>query len=162
MKKLFKFLILALGALMLSLTACSSPISQESVEESMQYAEALIEKGDWSAALECVKQITDTATFAQLNVSQLGRLSMIYMQLSEEVDQAVNLGIATDIFDYVYQVNADSAAAFYNSVEPVQMQFVESMQHSSVARKAPMDISSIPVDTYIDEDTLVFIDQQPE
>lgn len=153
MKKIFFFYFLLLVA-----AACSSPVSQESAEESLQYAEALLERGDNAAAIDAVASLADTASFSRLSIEQLGRLSMIFMQVSENIDQATNVGSATDIYDYVYRVNADSAAMFYDSIEPAQMQFVETMRHSSVARRAPMDISSIPSDTYIEVDSLIGVD----
>ena len=161
MKKIFQFQILSFAALMLSMVACTAPVTQESVDESLQYAEALLERGSFEAALDGVKSIADSAKFEKLTITQLGRLSMIYMQVSENMDQASNLVVATDIFDYAYRVNADSAAMFYGSVEPDQMQYVETMRHSSASRRMPMDVTSIPEDIYIECDSLYLIEQLP-
>ena len=147
-----------LGVMLLLLVGCSSPVSQESVEVSLLYAEASIDNGNPDEALESVEQYADSVLFDQLTVAQLCRLSMVFMQVSDKIDQATNVERATDIYDYVNMMSADSAAVFYDSVEPMQMQFVEAMRHNSVARRAPMDVSSIPADMFFETDSLGYID----
>lgn len=158
MKKFSKFYFILLLATLISFTACSETISKESVEASLQYAESAIENDNAEDAVKYVKQYADSAIFDELSIDQLGRLSMIVMRISDDIDQAANVTLATDIFDHLYKVNADSATAFYNSIEPDRMQFVETMRHNSVARRTPMDISSIPEDEYFDIDSLIMID----
>ncbi len=132
--------------------ACSGNMSPESIEETLRQAESAIAKGDMTVASSVAANIADSTSVGNMSVSQIGRLSMVYMQLADSIDQSANTETATDLYDRAFRVNADSARQFYNSIEPEHMQFVETMTGNSIARRNPIDINSLPADSDFNDD----------
>ena len=75
---------------------------------------------------------------------QLARLSMVYVQVADSLDQEGNTNRAADFYDMAYKANSDSAEAYYRSVEPSRLQYVETLANHSANRANPVDISNLP------------------
>lgn len=140
------------AAVILIASACSGNSMSENIEETLRTAESAIAKGDMTVAQSVARNISDSASLNQMSVTQLGRLSMIFMQLADSLDQSANTETATDIYDRAFRTNADSADLFYNAIEPERMQFVETMTGNSAARRNPMDMSAVLPDSDFHED----------
>lgn len=144
------------GMTLLAAASCNGPVSVESIEESLRNAENAIAKGDMKVAQSVASNISDSLTLDRMSVTQLGRLSMIFMQVADSLEQSANTETATDIYDRAFRTDADSARDFYNTIEPERMQFVETLTASSAARRNPFDISAVAPDSGFHEE---FFDQ---
>lgn len=125
--------------------ACSQQLSPESIEETLRLAENAVAKGDMTAARNVLSNLSsDTTINVNMSVSQLARLSMVYMQLADSIDQELNTNQAADFYDLAYENNAADADSFYRNVAPEHMQYVETLSNHSANRANPVDISSLP------------------
>ena len=84
-------------------------MSPESIEETLRQAESAIAKGDMTVASSVAANIADSTSVGNMSVSQIGRLSMVYMQLADSIDQSANTETATDLYDRAFRVNADTS-----------------------------------------------------
>lgn len=112
--------LLITGATICCLAVCWS-CSGSAVEKNdadIREAEMAIAQGDMRAAESVTTHIMGSPDTAHLTPSQLGRLSLVYMQLADSTDQGDNVAMATDCYRRAYSANADSARAYYNNVAP--------------------------------------------
>lgn len=125
--------------------ACSGN-SAESVEEMLREAEMAVANGDMTAAKSVASHLSDDPNLKSLSATQAARLSMVYMQMAETLDKEDNANTdrATDLYDTAFKINADSASAYYSSVEPEMLQYVETLSARSAHRNNPVDMSRIP------------------
>lgn len=151
--------IASAALIMLVASSCNGPVSLESIEESLRSAESAIAKGDMKVAQSVACNISDSLTLDRMSVNQLGRLSMVFMQVADSLEQSANTETATDIYDRAFRTDADSARNFYNSIEPERMQFVETLTASSASRRNPFDISAVVPDSGFHENNF---DQLPD
>ena len=81
-------------------------------------AEQAVEAKDYELAQSiCDSFVTDSTS--RLDVSELCRLSMVYMSLSDIDDVDNNTASALQCMSTAMKLNADSATAFYNAI-PVE------------------------------------------
>lgn len=100
-----------------------------SFEKDLQQAEIAITNGDMRAAESIVAHITKNGSkITGIPVNQLGRLSLIYMQLADSTNQSENVGLATQCYNQAYQNDADSAEMFYLSVPPEHTRYTMMLQ----------------------------------
>lgn len=123
---------------LLALAACS-----QAVNDPLEPALSAMRSHDYEAAVEAIEQL-DVDTTTTLDVAQLGRLSIIYMKLSEVKDVDVNTAMATRCYTTAMWIDADSARSFYNSLPIDESQYVEVMQQLN-------GIISTPISYYLDE-----------
>lgn len=126
-------------------SACSGN-SAENIEQMLREAESAVAKGDMTAARSVAANLTDDPNMKSLSATQAARLSMVYMQIAETLDKDDNANTdrATDLYDTAFKINADSASAYYSSVEPEMLQYVETLSARSAHRNNPVDMSRIP------------------
>ncbi|MDE5799421.1 MAG: hypothetical protein K2H74_00175 [Paramuribaculum sp.] len=139
MQRLYYLLI----ATILLLTASCSLTSGE-VVDNLRDAEQAIARGDMKAAQSAGDYILGDENFSGLSASQLARLSMVYMQLADSVDQTSNIRKAADLYDRAQSLDADSAAEVYNNLPPDQLQYYAAMSEYSANRKSPVSLDSLP------------------
>lgn len=144
-------------AAILVLTA-SCGISSGEVVDNLRDAEQAIARGDMKAAQSAGDYILGNENYSGLSASQLARLSMVYMQLADSVDQTSNIRKAADLYDRAHSLNADSAAEVYNNLPPDQLQYYAAMTEYSANRKSPVSLDSIPEE---DEAMALNIDTLP-
>lgn len=76
-------------------------------------AEAAVNEGNYEIARSiCETFVTDSTT--ALDVTDLCRLSIVYMKLSDLKDVDLNTAHATQCYNQAMVINPDSAQAFYN------------------------------------------------
>lgn len=114
MKTFIHTIIIAAAAL---LAACTQA-ETDTTEATLQEAEMAIAQGDMTAATNVARRLSGDKNLSGLSARQLGRLSLIYMQLADSSDQADNVAAAADCYRRAFTQNADSAKAFYAGVEP--------------------------------------------
>ncbi|MDE6783434.1 MAG: hypothetical protein K2J17_06915 [Paramuribaculum sp.] len=139
MQRLYYLLI----AIILLLTASCGLTSGE-VVDNLRDAEQAIARGDMKAAQSAGDYILGDENFSGLSASQLARLSMVYMQLADSVDQTSNIRKAADLYDRAQSLDADSAAEVYNNLPPDQLQYYAAMSEYSASRKSPVSLDSLP------------------
>lgn len=153
MQRLHSLLI----ATILVLTASCSFSSGE-VVDNLRDAEQAIARGDMKAAQSAGDYILGNENYSGLSASQLARLSMVYMQLADSVDQTSNIRKAADLYDRAQSLNADSAAEVYNNLPPDQLQYYAAMAEYSANRQSPVSLDSVPEE---DEAMALNIDTLP-
>lgn len=134
MKRLIIYLAAALA-----LGVASACTQGESVSDRIIAAEDAVSAGDDIAARDlCDRLLKDD--HSPLAVEQLGRMSMVYMRLAEASDDTENIDLAARCFRRAFQLNADSARAFYSSLPHDQDRYV--MQLASIVSTLdhPVDI----------------------
>ena len=97
--------------------SCSGS-AEDITESALREAEMAIAQGDMTAAESATKHIVGNRSLEDLTPRQLGRLSMIYMQLADVDDKGDHVSHATDCYRTAFAADSDSAAAFYNNVAP--------------------------------------------
>ncbi|MDE5744200.1 MAG: hypothetical protein K2H84_00900 [Paramuribaculum sp.] len=97
--------------------SCSGS-AEDITEANLREAEMAIAQGDMTAAESAAKYIVGDRSLDDLTPRQLGRLSMIYIQLADADDKGDHVSRATDCYRTAFAVDSDSAAAFYNNVIP--------------------------------------------
>lgn len=122
--------------------ACSGAMSRESVEETIYQAETAVAMGDMAAAQNAVSYITVDTNL--LTATQMARLSMVYMQMADSLEQETNTNIAVDFYDMAFRTDTDSASLFYRGIEPERLQYVETLSNHSANRANPIDMANLP------------------
>ena len=119
MKLINSLTVVLLMALAIS---CSSKVSPE---EDIRRAEMAIAQGDMEVASSVASHLTSEPALSSMSASQLARLSMVYMQLSEEDndDAGTNVATATDCYRRAFKADADSAGQYFSSLPSEQAQY---------------------------------------
>lgn len=120
-----RLLIFSFAALLL--TACSSGSqSQADLEDLLRQAEGAAAYGDMRVAKSVATNLIGDENLSQLSAKQLGRLSLVYMQLADSDE--TNAVTAADLYKRAFTANADSATAYYQGVDPEKLGYVSAMQ----------------------------------
>lgn len=132
----------------LALTACGG---HTDADETIRAAEMAIARGDMTAASSVAQQLTDSVNLSGLTARQLGRLSIVYMQLADSMDNANNVARATDAYRRAYSQQPDSAAIFYSSLPSETAQY--SMMLSAIVgnQDHPFDMSELADSAYLND-----------
>ena len=146
--------ITAAIAAMASLAACST--GSASADNDLRDAEAALAQGDMTVAQSVADHIIGSKNLSGLTPRQLGRLSIIYMQLADSAEQADNIASATDCYLRAFDADPDSAAAFYSTVPPEHTP--HAMMLSSIVKNLTTP-DTIPAD---DPDTIPAEDPDPD
>ena len=135
-------LIKLLPVVLIATTVWSCSLLQtDEVENELRHAEMAVAQGDMIVAKSVASHISADPMLSTLTPSQLGRLSLVYMQMADSADQAENISAATDCYHRAFQANADSAARFYGEVAPEHT--AHAMMLDAIVRSldAPADTS---------------------
>lgn len=143
--KLTSLLLPALLAIT-CLWACSGTTSSESIETELRKAERALADGDMTVAMAVAAHLSDDPRLHSMSTRQLGRLSMLYIQLADSIEPENNVDRAADIYDIALQNDPDSTRIFFQSVDPAQLQYAETIAARSATRKNPLDMSRLNAD----------------
>lgn len=127
MKKLILITVLLLPA-MLIIAGCNRSISTEEHSSLIEDAQIAIETGDYDSAREICDKLIEGAKTEEMTASTLGRVAIIYMQISDNAtsdDYTVN---AYQCYRNSFKVNADSARAFYSGINGDDARFVHMLE----------------------------------
>lgn len=117
-------LISSLSAFGIMSSACGGSAA-EAIDQSIRQAEDALARGDMQVAESVSSKILGTGNETGLTATQLARLSMVYMQLADGTRNSDYTGRANDLYKKAYDVDADSAARYYNNVRADLQQHVE-------------------------------------
>lgn len=147
MKFIRKYLILT--SMIVAMLCYQSCISNENhTEKDLQQAEISLIHGNIADAARIAKHINERDTDT-LTCRQLGRLSLIYMQLADSVDTDDNIGLATELCRRAFAMNVDSATLFYSSVSQQQTPYAIMLTAIVGALDSSMSSSSTDSDSLI-------------
>lgn len=105
------------------ISGCSG---RDSASYDIATAERAVEAGEYDLARSiCQTFKTDSTT--NLSATQLCRLSLLYMKLSDVEDVDINTAIATQCYGVAMKMDADSARIFYDNVSVDDTRYVEIM-----------------------------------
>lgn len=105
-----KHLLTALPAIMLAGCAATSTV------DDIADAQSLLEGGDTESAQEICDIILARTDSATVGPRAYGMLSLTYMRLAETSNQDDNIANAAISYRRAYNLDADSAAAYYGSL----------------------------------------------
>ncbi len=120
-----KLAYLLLSGLILTLpAACGSGSSQSETISNIREAEAAVATGDMEAARSVAVRVMGDDSFNDLPASELARLSLVYMQIADSTERESSISQAADLYRKAFDVNPDSAEAFYADVNPEMYPYV--------------------------------------
>ena len=110
-------------------------------------ASAAVADEDWKSAQHIsdgIYRLLSTADSTLVSVEQAGELSIIYMKLSEHVNEEENMADATQAFRYAFRHSGDSLRAFSMQIP------LEDERHFVLLRRIGLSIDN-PVDLMDDD-----------
>lgn len=126
MKNILAYLLITLSAATtMLLTACGTDTS-----ESLRNAEMALADGDMTAARSVADKVLGEGSLEELSATDLARLSLVYMQMSdEEADNNTLVATAADLYRRAVKANRDSAFAYYTSLPADRAPFAVQLFH---------------------------------
>lgn len=118
----------------------------DTTDDDIATAEQAVDASDYTLARSICESFTTDST-STLGVSELCRLSIIYMKLSDINNPDINTAAATQCYQSAMRADSDSAIAFYNTLPIDEARHVEIMSQLDRILRGSRDI-------YIDEDSL--------
>lgn len=133
----------------LALTSCGgSDVSERISSAEMACA---IEDADVSRRI-CDEIMDDNGRDKSLTAMQLGRMSILYMQLYDRTDDADALDMATQCYRSAFETDADSATYFYTHLPVEQDKYGMSLTTLVQSIDNPADVSDTHDSPAGDED----------
>ncbi len=145
MKTILTFIM---AAALFTVGSCDTAVDRN---DELTAAEQAVDTHNYRSAQNACDQLLEQSAESPLSASQFGRLSLLFMRLSEIDAEHENVGQATQCYLKAFAANADSARAYYNSL-PIEMSsYVEMMASLSRAITSPVDISD---DSWCESDSI--------
>lgn len=145
------FALLVAITAMLSFSACSSS-SSETFNDGIAEAKTAIERGDMDNAQKICDGLFNSKQHA--TAKQLASLSLLFMEISNSSDsdkQSDNIAAAAQCYIEAMELDADSAAAFYNSLSTASdLDRFATLHLIADGIIEPIDTDSI-IETFFDE-----------
>lgn len=143
MKREIRNLIVAVGALLA--VGCGGKMN---VEDELRSSEMAIVDGDMETASAMASHITENSAEG-LSAKQLARLSIVYMQIADSIDNDTNVATAAELYGRAYASNADSADLYYMSLPSEKIPYAMILSNISGSR------SNVYVDSlFMDDDSV--------
>lgn len=122
MKKIFYVAMIAL--LCGAVVSCGSA---PSTADSLTAAERALETHHYKAAQTVADELYAETAKGSFTATELGRLSLLFMRLSENGGEHENIGQAMQCYLKAYETDPDSARAFYDSLPLDESSYVDMM-----------------------------------
>lgn len=149
--KIFATVAIAASLVILVLVSCGQ---SHSVATRLTSAEEALSEGDISLAREaCDKLLADSA---EMTAEELGRMSILYMRLSDKADDLGAVNAAADCFRRAFERNHDAATEFYRSQSVDNDRYI--MILSSIVRSLDNPGEILPDEPYPGDDSGLVID----
>lgn len=137
------------AALSITLGSCSGATD---IESQIRSAEMAVAQGDMTAARSVAAHIVDKENLLTMPASQLARLSIVYMQLSDydTDDSESSVSTAAALYRQAYDTNSDSAAHYFSVMPPEKQPYVQMLSTLVGNIDNPYDMASdtLDVETY--------------
>lgn len=118
----------------------------DAVSDDIATAEQAVDARDYGLARSICETFTTDST-STLRATELCRLSLVYMKLSDVDNADINTAAATQCYQSAMRVDSDSARFFYDNVPIDEARHVEILTQLDRILRGSRDI-------YIDEDSL--------
>ncbi len=144
MKNLLITLILTVASI-----AVASCTGERRASDDLREAEMALANGDMTVARSVADRVLGSADTDSLSARELARLSIVYMRMAEEEnDNTALVATAADLYRQACRENPDSAAEYYNSLDPAGEALVSRLHHIVVATDSATTIpDDLPYDT---------------
>lgn len=140
-----------LTSVLVSLGVAVASCGRESIAERVSSAEMAMGAEDVaSTRMICDEIMGETAGAGSIEAVELGRLSILYMQLYDRTDDTDAMNQAVKCYRSAFEQNADSAQAFYNRLPVDQEKYAMSLATLVQSIDNPADISD---DYTVEENT---------
>lgn len=137
-----------MAAALLVVWSCDTSVSRD---DELTAAEQAVDTQNYRGAQTACDRLLEQSDQSPLSASQYGRLSLLFMRLSEINAEHENVGQATQCYLKAFATDADSARAYYGSL-PLEMSgYVEMMACLSRAITSPADIGD---DSWCETDSI--------
>lgn len=141
MKHLSHLLIATLICALTLLTgACSSSASTD-IDQTLNTAETAIMQGDIATAASAAAHL-GSSNYAGMSARQLARLSIIFMQIADSVDNEANVQAATELFRLAIEQNEDSANAYFRMLPSEKTQYHMMLSSIVANQDHPYDLEA--------------------
>lgn len=147
---LFRWLIAAIAAMSLSLSACS-----DSSSDQLDIAESEIDAGRYASAQSLFDELLSETDADTLSVARLCRMSLLCARLAEHNDAESNLANATDLMQAAMRRDSDSVTIFVESLP------IEDRTRSAMVSQL-MHAIDHPADSIVEIDIDIDIDHHDE
>lgn len=145
MKKILTFIM---AAALLTVWSCDTAVSRN---DELTAAEQAVDTHNYRGAQTACDRLLEQSAGEPLSAAQYGRLSLLFMRLSEIDAEHENVGQATQCYLKAFAADADSARAYYSSLPLEMSSYVEMMASLSRAITSPADISD---DSWCETDSI--------
>lgn len=143
---MMKNLLITLIIIFTTMAAATSCDSRSSAAEDLREAEMAVIDGNMTAARSVADRLLGATD--SLSSRELARLSIVYMHMAdEENDNTALVATAADLYRRAWRENADSAAAYYASLDPAEEALAGQLHHLVVATDSA---GCIPDDHHLD------------
>lgn len=133
--------LLSAGTAIIMLSSCGDH-STAGIDRSLDTADAYLADGNLSDARNTADAVY-SGDSASMSARQMGRLSLVYMQISDRSDDPTTVGQAINCYRLAYRAGADSAAAFYSALpvelDPYGLMLAEIVKQLDSPREIPAD-----------------------
>lgn len=134
-----------IGLILFVLSGCSG----YNVDKNLVAAETAMANSDYTMAQKICNSIADRDSLNDLSATQLCKLSIILMELSEHNDEETNVGMATNCYHKALELHADSALRFYRSLPPERESLVHMLWVLDRSESSDGLILDIPADSAV-------------
>ena len=116
-----KFTLITVITAAIAVAGCQG---SHSASDKVAMAEMVMAENDVVATRKiCDGIMADSVTRKGLEATEMARLSILYMELNERTDDHEAVDIAADCYRDAFDIDADSARSFYDSLEPDKLKY---------------------------------------
>lgn len=134
-----------IGLLLFMLSGCSG----YNIDKNLSAAETAMANNDYAMAQKICNSIADKDSLNDLSATQLCKLSIILMELSEHNDEETNVGMATNCYHKALELHPDSALKFYQSLPSERESLVHMLWVLDRSESSDKSIFDVPADTAV-------------
>lgn len=114
---------------------------QMSVKDTICEVEQMVTTENYGSAKDIVDGLL-RETETKLTATEYGRISIVYMKLSEFADEDENIALATQCYRSAFDADPDSAMLFYNALPLEEVVYAEMLNALVGSIDNPQDIPS--------------------
>ena len=120
-----------------ALSSCGGGIDTNAVAQ----VEELMAQNSYESAQKLCDNITDVENLEEIPVMDLCHLSLVYVKLSEQMNEVENMAKATKCYHAASLMSADSVEAYISELPVEDIQYAEMLRRLSDMIDAPREYS---------------------
>ncbi len=126
-----------LASISLIFSSCGG---HSSIANDVAAAEVAIANDDVMTTRDLCDGIMSKSQKEGIDASQYARLSILYMQLNDRSDNPADIGYAARFYKLAYEIDADSAEAYYRALPVDQEKYVMTLSAIVHTLESPQEI----------------------